>query len=164
MPFHAEQACTLPSGAFLTVKLNRSLVPARLHSGDLFAGSLAGPMQVDGRTVIDAGAEVSGRVESAQTSSGQLGQAGGSGKAASKGYVQMTLTGIIVDGKKLSLQTSSLFARATSSLRSNVASGGTNLDAQSDAVRVQKGSRLTFRLTAPITMDDSHSVAAMKCY
>jgi hypothetical protein len=162
LPFHADQACTLPSGTFLTVKLNRTLVPARLHSGDLFVASVVEPLLVDGKTVIETGAEVSGRVESAHASSGVIGQ-GSENRGTNKGYVQLVLTGITVDGKKLPLQTSSLFVRGTSAL-SNVSSTGTGADAQADIVRLQRGRRLTFRLTAPMIMAEPHSVAVLKCY
>jgi hypothetical protein len=160
LPFHAAQSCTLPSGTFLTVKLDRFLVPARVRSGDIFSASIAGPIVIEGKTVIDSGTEVTGRVESAQAFSSQLGQGNGSGRDSGKGYVQLTLTGIVVDGKQLPLQTSSLFARGTSS-QSNVSSRGTDVDVQPDVVRVQKGRRLTFRLTAPITLDEIPSVATL---
>ncbi len=160
LPFHAAQPCILPSGTFLTVKLGRSLVPAKVHSGDPFVASVTGRITVDGRTIINLGAEVIGRVESAQASSPQLSRADRSGQSTGKGYVQLTLTTIVVDGKQLPIQTSSLFARGTSP-RSNVSSRGTDADVRSDVVRVQKGRRLTFRLTAPIALDEIPSVAVL---
>jgi hypothetical protein len=55
------------------------------------------------------------------------------------------LSAITVEGRPLALQTSSLFARGTLQ--------------QPDGVRVQKGRRLTFRLTSPVTLNDSNSMA-----
>jgi hypothetical protein len=162
VPFHAVQPCILPSGTFLTVKLDRSLVPGGVHAGDPFLAAVAGPIQIDGHTVIDSGTQVTGRVESAQASSPRLDRSTIPGMNRGKGYVQLTLTAIVVDGKQLPLQTASLFARGTSP-QSNPSSRRIDTDAQSesDIVRVQKGRRLTFRLIAPITVDEPHAVATL---
>jgi hypothetical protein len=160
LPFRALQPCILPSGTYLTVKLDRSLVPEKVHAGDTFVASVAGPILIDGRTVIDSGTQVTGRVESAQASSPRLDRAASSTNGPGKGYVQLTLTAIVVDGKQLSLQTASLFARETSP-QSNLSSRRTETDAQANIVRVQKGRRLTFRLIASITLDEAHAVAAL---
>jgi hypothetical protein len=158
LPFHAAQPCILPSGTFLTVKFDRSLEPERVHSGDTFVASVAGPILIDGRIVIGSGTQVTGRVESAQATSPRLGRASfGSG---GKGYVQLTLTAIVVDGKQLPLQTASLFARGTSP-QSNLSSRQIETDVQSGTARVQKGRRLAFRLIAPITVDEPHAVATL---
>lgn len=159
LPFHAAQPCILPSGTFLTVKLDRSLVPERVHAGDTFLASVAGSILIDGRTVIDSGTQVTGRIESAQASSPRLDRSTIPGINRGKGYVQLTLIAIVVDGKQLPLQTASLFARGTSP-QSNL-SKRTEADLESDAVRVQKGRRLTFRLIAPITVDEPHAVASL---
>jgi hypothetical protein len=162
LPFHAAQPCILPSGTFLTVKLDRSLVPRRVHAGDPFLAAVAGPIQIDGHTVIDSGTQVTGRVESAQASSPRLDRSTIPGINRGKGYVQLTLIAIVVDGKQLPLQTASLFARGTSP-QSNSSSRriDTDLQSESDIVRVQKGRRLTFRLIAPITVEEPHAVATL---
>jgi len=160
LPFRAAQPCVLPSGTFLTVKLEGSLVPEKAHTGDTFLASVAGPILIDGRTVIDFGTQVTGRVESAQASSPRLNPANIPGSGPGKGYVQLTLTAIAVDGKQLPLQTASLFARGTSQ-QLNPSFKRTETNAQSDTVRVQKGRRLTFRLIAPITVDEHHALASL---
>ena len=160
LPFHATQSRILPSGTFLTVKLDRSLVPEKVHAGDTFLASVAGSILVDGRTVIDSGTQVTGQIEAAHASSSRLGRATNSGSGSGKGYVQMTLTGIVVEGKQLPLQTASLFARGTSP-QSNLYSRQIETNIQSGTVRVQKGRRLTFRLIAPITVDEPHAVATL---
>jgi len=108
LPFYAAQPCILPSGTFLTVKLDRTLEPERVHAGDTFVASVAGSILIDGRTAIDSGTQVTGRIESAQASSPRLGRSTISGMNRSKGFVQLTLTAIAVDGKQLPLQTASL--------------------------------------------------------
>jgi hypothetical protein len=160
LPFRPTQPCVLPSGTFVTVKLNRSLVPEKVHAGDTFLGSVAGPILIDGRTVIDSGTQVTGRIESAQASSPRFDRSTTSGINRGKGYVQLTLTTIVVDGKHLPLQTASLFARGTSP-QSSSSSRRIDTDVQSGTVRVQKGRRLTFRLIAPITVDEPHAVATL---
>jgi hypothetical protein len=159
LPFRAAQPCILPSGTFLTVKLDRSLVPEKVRAGDTFQASVAGPILIDGRTVIDTGTQVTGRIESAQVSSPRLDRSTIPGINRGKGYVQLTLTAIVVDGKQLPLQTASLFARGTSP-QSNLSSKRTEADLRFDTVRVQ-GRRLTFRLIAPIMVDEPHAVAAL---
>jgi hypothetical protein len=160
LPFHAEQPCILPSGTFLAVKLDRSLVPERVHAGDTFLASVAGSILIDGRTVIDSGTQVTGRIESAQASSPRIGRSTNLESNRGKGHVQLTLTAIVVDGKRLPLQTASLFARGTSP-QSNPSFKRTESDVQSDIVRIQKGRRLTFRLIAPFAVDEPHAVATL---
>ncbi len=64
---------------------------------------------------------------------------------AGSGYFQLTLTAITVEGRPLALQTSSLFARGTVQ--------------PPDEIRVQKGRRLTFRLTSPVLIDELEALA-----
>lgn len=134
----------LPAGTLLTVELQGSLSPGKARPGDSFEASLAAPLIVEGDTLIDLGTEVTGRVEAAQSHLGS-------------GYVRLSLSSIDVGGVPLPLQTSSLFARATRSRTAsnlNVSSGSDLSSAASTGVRVQNGRRLTFRLTAPLTLAD----------
>jgi hypothetical protein len=141
LPFHvASRPRILPSGTLLTVQLERPLSSAKVLAGDIFSASVAAPLKLDGDTLIERGTAVTGRVEASQSQTGRRGPSPGSG------YFRLTLSGITVSGRQLSLQTSSLFARGIAQ--------------PPDGVRVQKGRRLTFRLTAPVTLDDSNSMAA----
>jgi hypothetical protein len=138
VPFQAgSHPRVLPSGTLLTVRLARSLSAAKVHAGDAFAADVAAPISLDGITLVDRGTAVTGRIESAQSEIDQ---------ARALGYFELTLDAITVAGKPLALQTSSLFARGTVQ-PSNVSSTANN-------IRVQKGRRLTFRLTAPVVLDD----------
>jgi len=105
---------------------------------------------MDGDTLIERGTSVSGRVESAQS------QADRPGLVPGPGYFRLTLNAITVEGRQLPLQTSSLFARGQPP---NLSSSGNRSDLRADGVQVQKGRRLTFRLTAPLTVDDPKSMA-----
>jgi hypothetical protein len=153
LPFRAgSHARILPSGTLLTVELEDPLSTSKVRAGDAFTASVTAPLTVDGETLIARGATVTGRVESAQLQADRPGLVSGSG------YFRLTLNAVAVDGRQLALQTSSLFARGTSQ-PSNVSSPGTASDLRSDGILVQKGRRLTFRLTAPVTLDDPNSMA-----
>jgi hypothetical protein len=138
MPFHAgTQTRLLPSGTLLTVQLNGSLSAAKVHAGDTFTASVAAPLAIDGETMVDRGSLVTGRIESEQSDAG----------APALGYFRLILNGITVGAITVPLQTSSLFARGTLQPSS--------VSSRSGSIRVQKGRRLTFRLTAPVSLPAS---------
>jgi hypothetical protein len=152
LPFRAgSHSRILPSGTLLTVQLEDSLSTPNVHAGDGFIASVAASLTVDGDTLIERGTTVTGRVESAQSQTDRPGLVPGSG------YFRLTLNGITIDGRQLVLQTSSLYARGQSPSNR---SSGTPSDLHSDGVHVQKGRRLTFRLTAPLTVNDPKSIAS----
>ena len=138
----------LPSGTLLTVQLEDSLVASQVHPGDAFPAIVAAPLTIDGDTVIGHGTAVTGRVESAQT------QADRPGLVPGAGYFRLSLSAITIGGRQLALQTSSLFTRGTFLGANGLSSGA------SDGVRVQKGRRLTFRLTAPVSLDGPSAMAS----
>jgi len=139
LPFRALHPRVLPAGTLLTVQLQNSLSAAKVHVGDRFTASVYAPLTIDNDTLIDRGAPVAGRIESARSLGDRQGRVPGSG------YFRLTLNSITIEGRQLALQTSSLFARGT------LQSSGT--------VGVQKGRPLTFRLTAPVTLDEPNSMA-----
>ena len=141
LPFRAAaQGRILPAGTLLTVQLKHSLSATNVHAGDVFEAALADPLISDGDTLIERGTEVTGRVESAQFRPGS-------------GYVRMTLSSITLEGVQASLQTSSLFARGRAR-QVAVADGGNSARRDLGGTRVPKGRRLTFRLTAPIRLEE----------
>jgi len=153
LPFRAlSHPRVLPAGTLLTVQLEDSLSTAKIRAGDPFTASLAAPVTIDGETLIEGGAAVTGHVESAQSQADRPGLVPGSG------YFRLTLNAITVEGRQLALRTSSLFARGAVEL-SNVSSTGSASDLRSVGVLVQKGRLLTFRLTAPVTLNDPNSMA-----
>ncbi len=147
-PFRPDSpAHGLPAGTLVTVQLETPLAISQVHAGDLFTASVAGPIIIDGNTVVQRGTPVSGRVESAQPS------AQPPGLGPDPGYVRLTLNAITVDGRELALRTSSLFARGTS------VAGLPSAKLQLRGFVVSKGRRLTFRLTAPVPLADPNSIA-----
>lgn len=151
----ASHARNLPAGTLITVRLDKSLSIPQVRPGDTFAASVAGPLTLDGDILVERGTPVSGRVESAQPSVDRP------GSSPDPGYVRLTLTAITIDGKALDLQTSSLFARGTfqAGVLSNSSSSTPGSDARFRELEIQKGRRLTFRLTAPLNFADPNSVA-----
>jgi hypothetical protein len=140
LPFRAgSPPRILPAGTLLTVQLENSLSAATAHLGDAFTGSVAAPITIEQDTVIERGAAVAGRIESERSLAARH------GLSRSSGYFRLTLSSVTIEGRQLALQTSSLFARGTFQ--------------PSLGVAVQKGRRLTFRLTAPVTLDDPNSTA-----
>ncbi len=114
------------------MQLEDSLTAAKVRDGDTFTASVAAPLTIDGDPLIERGAVATGHVESVRSQAGS-------------GYFQLTLSALTVEGRPLPLQTTSLFARGTLQ--------------QADGVRVQKGRRLTFRLTSPVTLNEPKSMA-----
>jgi hypothetical protein len=153
LPFRAtSHRRIVPSGTLLTVELEDSLSTATVHAGDAFTASVAAPLTIDGDTVIERGTAVTGRVESAQSQTDRPGLVPGSG------YFRLSLNAITVEGRQLALQTSSLFARGASE-PSDVSSPGSAAELRSPNLQVPKGHRLTFRLTAPVTLERPNSMA-----
>jgi len=126
LPF--ENSPLLPAGALVTVRLKVPLV-AGSGSRESFEAVLDEPVVVEGSTLIPRDAIVSGRVETAHTSTVR----------PDRGYVRLTLDSVRVDGFDVPIQTASLFARP-------LPTG----DADSDTIRLEKGRRMTFRLKDPV--------------
>jgi hypothetical protein len=143
-PFRAvSPSRILPSGTLLTVQLQDSLPISTLRAGDAFVASVSASLRIDGEILLERGTAVTGRVEAVQSSATHSGLVTDSGHSA-PGYVRLTLRAITLDGRQLAIQTSSLFARGT---------------LQPEGIAVQKGRRLTFHLTAPLTLNDQSSAA-----
>jgi len=138
LPFH-DRSRTLPAGSFLTVQLKDSLSSTKIHPGYGFTASVAVPLTMGGNTLIDRGTEVSGQVESARS------RLDPSQPADSSGYIRLRLTALNLSGREIPLETSSLFARGIVQ-----GSGG---------VRLAKGRHLTFRLTAPVGLEEANTMA-----
>ncbi len=146
---------TLPAGTLITVRLENSLALSRIRAGDPFTASMDGTLAIDGETVIASGAPVTGHVEFAQPSVNRP------RSSPDPGYVALALNSVTVDGRVIGLQTSSLFAKGTSGSKaaSSVTSPGNGMAVESHGFRIQKGHRLTFRLTGPVTFPDANSIA-----
>jgi hypothetical protein len=140
----------------ITIQMESSLATARVSAGDSFTASVAGPLTMAGDTLVEGGTAVSGRVESAQPPEDRP------GLSPDPGYIRLTLNTITIDGRALAVQTSSLFARGTFESRGSTSGPGSSAPGSNVRARdfwVQKGRRLTFRLTAPVMLVDPNSIA-----
>jgi len=131
----------LPPGTLVTVKLERQISSDNIGDKGTFAAMVDEPVMLDGKIAVPRGANVTGRIESAQAFDAGRGL----------GYIRLTLETITIAGKKLPLRTSSLFVRGSSG---EVSSTGQD-DAEQTrptVTRLQKGRRLTFRLAATVPL------------
>ncbi len=134
LPFHDLQS--LPVGTLLTVRLKDSVSADNSGTSGTFEGVVDEPVLIEGNTLVPRGAGVAGRVEYARASGMKR-----------SGYVRLTLDSIDIAGKGLRLQTSSLFARGNSP----------GSDASLGVITLEKGRRLTFRLSEPVYVAEQQS-------
>ena len=134
LPFHDLQS--LPAGTLLTVRLKSSVSADNPAASSTFEAVVDEPVTIEGYTLVPRGAGVAGRVESARASSASV----LASKVKGNGYFRVTLDSLDIAGKELRLQTSSLFARGNAAGR----------DAALGLITLEKGRRLTFRLTEPV--------------
>jgi hypothetical protein len=158
LPFHDSQ--NLPAGTLLTIRLKNPISAANPGAHATFVGVVDEPVVIAGNKLVPRGATVAGRVESAQASN----------LRHNRGYLRLALESIQVGGVSLPVQTSSLFVRGTAAevpaaqtegpQNAGPQSGGPqNATPQIDTqpgessaavVSLEKGRRLTFRLTEPV--------------
>jgi len=108
----------LPEGTPLVVRLQRDLSSASASAGDSFAATLDTPIVIDGQTLVDRGAPVSGRVLESRHSVGQR----------EPGYLRIALVTLTVGDRPFPIATSSLFAKGGSREDRTSAMPGTTPD------------------------------------
>ena len=86
---------TVPAGKVLTVRLSSDLGSKISQAGQSFGGSLAKPVEVDGRVVIPAGAKVEGEVVDAKPL----------GRFAGGALLQLRLNSVRVNGAQMPVET-----------------------------------------------------------
>ena len=97
------------------------------------------PVVVEGNTLIPSGTSVAGRVEAARSSK----------LKPNRGYVRLALKTVQLGGLSVPLQTASLFAREA-----------TFGDDPASNIHLEKGRRLTFRLTETAYTSSPHTQMA----
>lgn len=138
LPFHESQ--NLPAGTLLTVRLKTPVAAENPGANGTFEAVVDEPVVIEGSKLVPRGATVAGRVESARVSNVKR----------DHGYVRLALDSIHLGGVSLPIQTSSLFVRGNATdaqAPGEVASGETPREAAPVVIRLEKGRRLTFRLT-----------------
>lgn len=91
----AREAITVPAGTVITVRLGETLSSKTSNAGDGFAATVAQPVSVDGRTVIEQGAAARGSVVEAKSMGHFKGGA----------LLEVKLDSVTIDGKETPIQT-----------------------------------------------------------
>lgn len=97
----------VPVGTPVMVRLQTHVSSATARVDDRFEAVMAEPLVVDGQTLLETGAPVTGRVLEAVAMS----------RMRSPGYLRLTLSAISLHGKPLPLRTSSSFFKGSGSIR-----------------------------------------------
>lgn len=129
LPFQPSQ--DVPAGTLLSVSLQTPIDVRVPIVEDSFQAIVEQPVVVNGNTLIPSGTSVAGHVESVFVSQIE----------PRRGYIGLTLDSVHLGGSDVSVQTSNLFARQTSIQGK-----------KSSQVRLERGRRLTFRLTEPVSL------------
>ena len=96
--FESKKEITIPEGAQFEVTVDETLASNRNHAGDSFAASLSQPVVEDGKTIIPAGAQVTGRVVDAKDS----------GRLHVPARLSVALSSVEVDGKSYDIETNTI--------------------------------------------------------
>jgi hypothetical protein len=86
---------TIPAGTTISVRTIDAIDSRENHVGDRFEASLEEPLIVDGNVVAARGADVYGRLEESKDT----------GTFSGRSELKLALTGIVVDGKTVSIVT-----------------------------------------------------------
>ena len=137
----------IPPGTQITIRLQAAISSIAANSGDAFDAVLDKPILFQGQTIAPAGSAVRGKVLAAKAS----------GRSQDPGFLRITLTEISLQGRVLSLQTSSIFAKGISRHRRKFRGGAeTAKEITKTAGKTSNRDagfstqeQLTFRLTQP---------------
>jgi hypothetical protein len=122
-----EPKVVIPAGTHLHIALVDAVSSDKSRPGDLFTATLAEPIVVDGKTVLEKGARVQGRVVDARES----------GRVKGRASIELVLTEIVRDnGQPLSISTRHYLAVAESTKKRDAAviGGGAGIGAAIGAI------------------------------
>lgn len=136
VPFHDPQ--NLPAGTLLTVRLKNAISAQNPGVKRTFEAVVDEAVVVEGNKLVPRGATVMGRVESARSS--DVGR--------NRGYIRLALDSIHLGEVSLPISTSSLFVHGDTG-NTTVSQGDALHNGDPRPIHVEKGRRLTFRLTEP---------------
>lgn len=124
---------TLPKGTAISAAARQTLATDKNKVGDTFAASLTEPIQVDGKTVIPKGAQVTCRIVKVR-----------------KHELKVTLASVVIHGKSYQLDSNSIVGP-----KSQAKDDAKNTDktkANKDVTLLAAKSKLTFKLAKPVTI------------
>ena len=125
-PKAAPAVITIPAGTRLRIAMIDGVSSAKSSPGDSFMASLVEPVVVDGRTVLDKGIRLRGRVVDANES----------GRVKGRASLNLVLTDIVRNGKNMSIETRPFIAVAQSTKKRDAAviGGGAGVGAAIGAI------------------------------
>jgi len=122
---------TLPKGTAISAAARQTLATDKNKVGDTFAASLTQPIQVDGKTVIPKGAQVTCRIVKVK-----------------KHEIKVTLASVEIHGKSYPMDSNSIVGP-----KSQPKTSAKNTDkANKDVTLLAAKSKLTFKLAKPATI------------
>jgi len=124
---------TLPKGTAISAAARQTLATDKNKVGDTFAASLTEPIQVDGKTVIPKGTQVTCRIVKVK-----------------KNELKVTLASVVIHGKSYQLDTNSITG-PKSQPKTN-AKDTDKVKANKDVTLLAAKSKLTFKLAKPVTI------------
>jgi len=120
---------TLPKGTAISAAARQTLATDKNKVGDTFAASLTEPIQVDGKTVIPQGTQVTCRIVKVR-----------------KNELKVTLASVVIHGKSYPLDSNSITGPKTH------AKSADKSKANKDVTLLAAKSKLTFKLAKPATI------------
>jgi len=116
----------IPSGTEFHVVLSDPLNSGTNKAGDEFAANLAAPVYVNGKTILDRGDKLQGKVLAAE----------GSGRVSGKASMSIALTGVMHNGKMVPIETKEIATIAESSTKrdAGIVGGGAGVGALIGAI------------------------------
>jgi glucose/arabinose dehydrogenase len=124
---------TLPKGTAISAAARQTLATDKNKVGDTFAASLSEPIQVDGKTVIPKGAQVTCRIVKVK-----------------KHELKVTLASVEIHGKSYALDSNSI--AGPKSQPKTDAKNADKAKANKDVTLLAAKSKLTFKLAKPVTI------------
>jgi len=124
---------TLPKGTAISAAARQTLATDKNKVGDTFTASLTEPIQVDGKTVIPKGAQVTCRIVKVK-----------------KHEIKVTLASVEIHGKSYPLDTNSI--AGPKSQPKTDAKDADKAKANKDVTVLAAKSKLTFKLAKPATI------------
>jgi hypothetical protein len=142
--FPVTAAGKLHEGTPIAIRLLTPVSSALSSTGDTFAGTLDEPIVIEGQTAVPRGSAVTGRILAAKSAGG----------IRDPGYLRIALVSLALDGKRVAIETSSLFVkggphgqRDRGQANANTAEVSGRNEVGFDAER-----RLTFRLAQAVDL------------
>jgi glucose/arabinose dehydrogenase len=124
---------TLPKGTAISAAARQTLATDKNKVGDTFAASLTAPIQVDGKTVIPKGAQVTCRIVKVK-----------------KNEIKVTLASVEIHGKSYPLDSNSIVGPKSQPKANTKDAAKTK--ANKDVTFLAAKSKLTFKLAKPATI------------